>query len=168
MHQKLNHLINQIQPIYQEMSESEIYKIQAENRTLGKDILETIAQILQKNPKDIDAVIWRIKLHNNWVFDDTSQMIADTEYIINTMDLEDKLLGYEWQMWIYHHKLAAADQVLAIATDYLIEISKLPQEKRHLSDEHFGKCFYYMAQVYRSKNETAEAITHYEKSPPQR
>lgn len=77
------------------------------NQALGSEALAIIKEILEKKPYDIDALIIRMRLNTDWVFDNSSEIIKDAEFIIENDAFEkNKMVGYDWLAWVYRDVLA--------------------------------------------------------------
>ncbi len=97
-------------------------KNETKRKSLGGEALSMIEEILTNNPKDIDALCFRMKLNTNYVFENTSKIIEDAEFIIDNFKGTDKNIGYEWLAWVYKEMLGLPDKAHELYEEQLMHI----------------------------------------------
>ena len=134
---QLEKIIDSFQFPNSETNEKKTIEINSKNKEIGTKALVLIDQILEENSNSIFALTERLKI-NNWVFENTSAIIADAEYIIQNESFEsEKMIGYNWLFWIYSEKLAIKDKAKEILEDQILACYSI-FKKRYELDENLG------------------------------
>ena len=95
-------------------------------QSLGFDAQALIKEILELDSFDIDTRILRMRINTNWVFDNSSEIIKDAEFITeNDTFGEDKMVGYDWLVWVYSDVLAMPDKAVKTIEEQLVEMHSL-------------------------------------------
>ena len=134
---QLEKMIDSFQFPNSETDEKNAIEINTKNKEIATKALSLIDQILEENPNSIFALTERLKI-NNWVFENTSAIISDAEYIIQNKNFEsDKMIGYNWLFWVYSEKLAMNDKAKEVLQDQILDCYSI-FKKRYELDQNLG------------------------------
>ena len=136
--------------------------------TFGQEALNIIADLLETNPFDLDALIDRLRLNAD-VFDNMADIVTDAQYIIDTDEFGTrKMLGYDWLFWVYQHKMGMPEKAFKIIEDQLIE-TQLIFSKTHEKNEQEGVLLNKLAFLKFGQGNVEDALSlwikSYDKNP---
>lgn len=144
-----------------EANEDEKGIFYAQNQSLSEQILSIVEELLREDPLNVEALFWKISIHNGPYYDDVSVILSTAQEIIDNLpnDKEAVLSAYDLIAWSYEHKLELKEKAIEVLHDKLIEISKL-KDNYSLQDKEFGNTYYKIAFLYRELEDfsTAEAF----------
>ena len=159
---ELNHIIELYNTL--DFSNEDDLLSSIENKNTCENILAIIQSILNKEPNHSEALLWRIRINNNPVFNNTSAIQDDCSLILNTSsDITGRLQAYDWLIFIYLEKLSLNDLAIETLHDKLIDIGCI-KDNCSLQDHAFGDTYYQLASLYQEKGDETTAIDYYLKS----
>ncbi len=129
---------------------------------LANEAMEVIQELLTINPFDIDAWIWRMKLHAG--VGNNSAILQDAEFISSEHKFgPNKMVGYEWLAWVYEDKMALPEKAIEVINNQIVEAYSMFSE-RHVRDEYEGELLNKIAFIKHNNNQTDEALELWKKS----
>lgn len=137
----------------------------AKNQSLSEQVLSIIEELLRENALNVEALFWKISIHNGPYYDDVSVILSTAQEIIDKVpdDKEAVFSAYDLIAWSYEHKLELKEKAIEVLHDKLIEISKL-KDDYSLQDKEFGDTYYKIAFLYRALEDFSTAESFYRMS----
>ncbi|WP_108868713.1 tetratricopeptide repeat protein [Aquimarina aquimarini] len=131
---------------------------------LGYEALSIIDAILSENPFDVDVRVDRMRLNTDWVFSNSQEIIQDAKFFIeNEAFGKNKLVGYEWLVWVYDEIMGLPEKVVEMIEEQLVEVHSL-YDKRFEKDKLESELLNKMAIVQYNNDQKEEALALWEKS----
>jgi len=159
---ELNHIIELYDTL--DFSNEDDLLIGLENKNTCENILTIVETILNKEPNHLEALLWRIRINSNPVFNNVSAIQDDCSLILNTSnDITGRLQAYDWLIYIYLEKLSLNDLAIETLQDKLADVAGI-KDNYALQDQALGDVYYRLAYLYQEKGEETKAIDYYLKS----
>ena len=143
---ELNHIIELYDTL--DFSNEDDLLIGLENKNICENILTIVETILNKEPNHLEALLWRIRINSNPVFNNVSAIQDDCSLILNTSnDITGRLQAYDWLIYIYLEKLSLNDLAIETLQDKLADVAGI-KDNYALQDQALGDVYYRLAYLY--------------------
>lgn len=137
---------------------------ESNKQTLGFEALTIIEKILKVTPFEINARILRMQLNTDWVFDNSSEVLKDAEFIVaNDAFKKDRMIGYDWLTWVYNEQMALPDKAIEIIEEQLVELHAL-EEKHYDRDRNESELLSKIGFIKLNNDQKEGALHFFQKS----
>lgn len=164
MNPKTKQIISEIKELYNKIIIYSEEINETENIAIGKEIISLCEALKQTHNPNFEAEFWQIRVYANVAeLTDAKKIIELADYVIaNSQDHKQLFEAYDWLTWTYKELLNIENLSLENLENKLIDISKLPKNKRWIADSEFGNTYYQMAMIYRDKQIVEQAAKYYQ------
>jgi len=134
------------------------------NQANGLQALTLIDKILSIEPLDLETRIIRMRLHTDWVFDNSTEIIKDAEFIAENVEFgKDRMVGYDWLTWVYGDLLALPEKAIETIENQLMDMHII-FDKRYEKDELEGLLLSKMGFIRHNEGKNDVAMQLWDKS----